>query len=70
MHHPHQLFSQAVESVQVDAANFQILKEHIVCAAHEIPIEKKDEEFFGDAMAKGVNSLAKEGDLHLLSVSC
>lgn len=68
MQHPQRLFNQAVESVQVDATNFQILKEHIICAAYEIPIEKIDEEFFGTTMAKGVNSLAKEGNFQLLNI--
>ncbi|GMH38722.1 hypothetical protein BSKO_06606 [Bryopsis sp. KO-2023] len=63
MKHPKHLFGRPIERVQVDASNVHILKDHVACAAKELPVTQVDGEYFGPLLDKTINELAKAGDV-------
>jgi len=63
VHHPDELFSRGFEAAIIDPGNEPILKNHIVCAASELPIEK-DDGWLKPAEHMGIfDALVKEGRL-------
>lgn len=70
--HPKCLFGRPIECVQIDASNCQILEQHLVCAAYELPLQTQDEEIFGKKMMDIVGSLVqcgKQPNHHILIVN-
>jgi DEAD/DEAH box helicase domain-containing protein len=45
--HPEEFLTRAVEAAILDPRSPEILAEHLLCAAHEAPLNQDDEEFFG-----------------------
>ena len=43
MKHPHELFERSFEAAILDPNNRYVVKDHLVCAAAELPITRKDE---------------------------
>src|SRR4030042_2647545 len=48
------------EGAVSDLEHPRILGAHLACAAHEIPLEDKDEAYFGGAMLEGLEALKEE----------
>jgi DEAD/DEAH box helicase domain-containing protein len=63
MHHPERFFSVAPEHAAIDRENPMILSGHILCAASEIPVRKRDEAYFGSDLDGYVQALASQGIL-------
>ena len=61
--HPEYLFEQIPEQTVISPENPHILAEHLRCAAHEIPLRKSDQKFFGKRMPLIANYLYKKGNL-------
>lgn len=62
MRNPDYFFSKNFDNAIINPENPYILKPHLVCAAWEKPLEKKDEEFFGGTTAF-LAELEQEGKL-------
>ncbi|KAF7838556.1 ATP-dependent helicase HRQ1 isoform A [Senna tora] len=64
MKHPKKLFSRPIECCHVDAQNKQVLEQHLVCAAHELPLSVLyDEQYFGPCLESALISLKAKGYL-------
>jgi DEAD/DEAH box helicase domain-containing protein len=63
MRHPEQLFGRSHENALVDPSNLHLLRAHLPCAAYELPLTNRDEEFFGTRFEPAVRALTEEGDL-------
>ncbi|HIB87432.1 TPA: DEAD/DEAH box helicase [Candidatus Poribacteria bacterium] len=61
--HPEYLFERMPEQTVVSPENPYILAEHLRCAAHEIPLRKSDQKFFGKKMPFIADYLYKKGNL-------
>ncbi|GIV01635.1 MAG: hypothetical protein KatS3mg015_0465 [Fimbriimonadales bacterium] len=61
--HPHELIAAEPESVSVKPDNDTILKQHLLCAAWERPIEDRDTLFFPDAAPQAIEELLSQGAL-------
>lgn len=59
--HPQYFFEQSVEHSVIDAANPYILAGHLACAAAELPLTGKDEQWFGPLLDKVRQLLLEEG---------
>jgi DEAD/DEAH box helicase domain-containing protein len=62
MRNPDYFFGKNFDNAIINPDNPYILKPHLLCAAWEKPLERKDEEFFGDTGAL-LAELAQEGRL-------
>ncbi len=60
---PQALFSSKYEGAVVDPRNIPILKNHLVCAAAELPLLSPEEEPFSEVMRQAVQQLEAEGAL-------
>ncbi len=60
MRHPQFIFGSPCEEAVIDLENPRILGAHLACAAHEIPLEDKDEAYFGHAMWGVLEALKAE----------
>ncbi|OFW59421.1 MAG: hypothetical protein A2W01_08995 [Candidatus Solincola sediminis] len=60
MRHPQFIFGAPCEEAVIDLENPRILGAHLACAAHEIPLEDKDEAYFGGAMWEVLEALKEE----------
>ncbi len=63
MRHPSDFFQKGFEHVLVNPDNPYILKDHLLCAAWERPLDAIDEEIFGGDFTKERDALAEEGQL-------
>jgi DEAD/DEAH box helicase domain-containing protein len=63
MRHPEAFFQKGFEHVLVNPENPYILREHLLCAAWERPLDETDEAVFGDAMTGARDGLAEQGQL-------
>lgn len=61
--HPHELFERSFEAAILDPNNPYVVKNHLVCAAAELPLTRKDEEFWPQDMATLLDQLENEGTL-------
>lgn len=60
--HPDKFFDSGFESVIIDEKNAPVLKEHLLCAAAELPLSPADEKLFGP-FAPRLRELSGEGRL-------
>jgi DEAD/DEAH box helicase domain-containing protein len=63
MRHPNEFFKKGFEHVLVNPANPYILKEHLLCAAWEKPLDASDEAIFGTDSLKFRDELTQEAQL-------
>jgi DEAD/DEAH box helicase domain-containing protein len=63
MRHPADFFRRGFENVLVNPSNPYILKEHLLCAAWERPLDSSDEELFGSDFAQQRDDLVAESQL-------
>jgi len=63
MRHPSDFFQKGFEHVLVNPDNPYILKDHLLCAAWERPLDAIDEEIFGGDFIQERDVLAQEGQL-------
>lgn len=61
--HPANLFDQPFEAAVTDPENINILRDHLTCAASEIPITGKDKTLWGDDLISHLEILEKAGKL-------
>ncbi|MGI5881873.1 MAG: DEAD/DEAH box helicase [Dethiobacteria bacterium] len=57
---PHYLFEEPSEQAIISLENRQILKNHIMCAAEELPLVKEDAGWFGGEYERMVGELIRE----------
>jgi len=70
MKHPHELFERSFEAAILDPNNPYVVKDHLVCAAAELPLTREDEAFWPQDLfalldqleQKGLLSRTAEGD--------
>jgi DEAD/DEAH box helicase domain-containing protein len=55
--HPDELFNRRPEAAVVNADNPFVVKPHVACAAHELPLTPSDAAYFGDALDDVVREL-------------
>ena len=60
MRHPEAFFQKDFEHVLTNPENPYILREHLLCAAWERPLDGADEEIFGDSMTEERDMLGEE----------
>ncbi len=60
---PHQLLDRPVESAILDYGNENILRDHLVCAAYEAPLDEDDGEMFGPRFQEVADRLVDGGHL-------
>lgn len=58
---PSYLFEAPCEQAVISLGNRRIVKAHIMCAAEELPLKKKDEKWFGSEYVSCVRELSLEG---------
>jgi len=63
MRHPEQLFGRSHENALLDPYNLHLLRQHLPCAAYEMPLTNRDEALFGPALAEAIPRLQEEGTL-------
>ncbi len=63
MRHPDSFFQKGFEHVLVNPENPYILRDHLLCAAWERPIDDTDEKIFGAAMTQERDELVGQGQL-------
>jgi DEAD/DEAH box helicase domain-containing protein len=63
MRNPEFFFSKNFDNAIINPANPYILKPHLLCAAWEKPLDKKDGEFFGPTTGPMLIELEQEGKL-------
>jgi len=63
MRHPDSFFQKGFEHVLVNPENPYILRDHLLCAAWEKPLDSTDEEVFGAATAQERDALVEQGQL-------
>ncbi len=61
MKHPHELFERSFEAAILDPNNPYVVKDHLVCAAAELPITREDEAFWPENLGVHLDQLEKEG---------
>ena len=61
MKHPHELFERSFEAAILDPNNPYVVKEHLVCAAAELPITREDEDFWPHDLMPRLDQLEKNG---------
>ncbi len=61
MKHPHELFERSFEAAILDPNNPYVVKEHLVCAAAELPITREDEDFWPHDLIPLLDQLEKNG---------
>src|SRR6202011_4572375 len=55
--HPDQLLARRPEAAVVNTQNPYVLRPHVACAAHELPLTLDDEEYFGAELGDIVREL-------------
>jgi len=61
MRHPDSFFGKSFENALVNPDNPYILRDHLLCAAWELPLGAKDEPFFGPASAGEIAGFEEQG---------
>jgi len=61
MRHPDAFFQKSFENALINPDNHYILKAHLACAAWEMPLDSRDEKYFGATMSQEVAEMEKEG---------
>ncbi|HYM45058.1 MAG TPA: DEAD/DEAH box helicase [Solirubrobacteraceae bacterium] len=61
--HPDELLGRPVEAAILDHESPLIFRAHLLCAAHEGPLERGDVEFFGPRLQAHAEQLASAGEL-------
>lgn len=57
--HPTELFTRTAEAAVVNPQNPYVLEPHVACAAHELPLEPTDDQWFGDGLDDVVRNLVQ-----------
>ncbi len=57
--HPTELFTRTAEAAVVNPQNPYVLEPHVACAAHELPLEPTDDQWFGDGLDDVVRRLVQ-----------
>jgi DEAD/DEAH box helicase domain-containing protein len=63
MRHPEDFFERSFESAVLDPNNAYVVKEHLPCAATEIPITLDDEKFWPKDLSEHLEELERQGIL-------
>ncbi|MDY7040094.1 MAG: DEAD/DEAH box helicase [Chloroflexota bacterium] len=63
MRHPEDLFGRPHEHALIDPGNAHLLEMQLPCAAHEMPLESRDEELFGPGFEEAMVNLEERGVL-------
>ena len=63
MKHPHELFERSFEAAILDPNNHYVVKDHLVCAAAELPVTRKDENFWPQDLFHLLDELEETGQL-------
>ena len=63
MRHPEDLFGRPHEHALIDPGNVHLLEMHLPCAAHEMPLDSRDEELFGSGFEQAMVNLEGRGVL-------
>tara|TARA_B100000686_G_scaffold354270_1_gene463628 strand:+ start:2137 stop:5328 length:3192 start_codon:yes stop_codon:yes gene_type:complete len=63
MAHPQHFFQRQIENAVVDPSNRYILKEHLACAAHEVPLTADDPEYAIKGYEQALEELTAGGIL-------
>ncbi|MCL5257028.1 MAG: DEAD/DEAH box helicase [Chloroflexi bacterium] len=63
MRHPESFFGRPHEHCLVNPTNPHILAEHLLCAAHELPLSEEDSAYFGPEFVDCAAALQAEGRL-------
>ena len=58
--HPDELFTRSAEAAVINPANPYVLRPHIGCAAHELPLTPEDSTWFGDGLDDAVRDLVQD----------
>jgi len=66
MRHPEYFFAQSPESAVIDPSNPYVLASHLACAAHELPLTRADEAYFGSRAEALGRLLEEEGTVKSL----
>lgn len=61
--HPDELLDPPFEPCSVDPSNPAVLVEHLLCAAHELPLRREDERWFGSSFVEASRAAVLEGKL-------
>ncbi len=61
--HPDEFLQRPVEAAILDPSSPEIYAEHLLCAAHEAPLDERDSEFFGEQWRPHAEALAQAGFL-------
>ncbi len=59
--HPDEFLERAVEAAILDHESAQIHQAHLLCAAYEGPLERRDAEFFGPRWEAHAEALVSAG---------
>ncbi|MFM7271002.1 MAG: DEAD/DEAH box helicase [Actinomycetes bacterium] len=57
--HPDQLLTRPAESAVINPDNPFVLRPHVACAAHELPLTPEDEQWFGGGLDDAVRELVQ-----------
>jgi DEAD/DEAH box helicase domain-containing protein len=60
MRHPENFFQRSFENALINPENHYILQAHLACAAWEMPLSKRDETYFGGAMANEMAEMERQ----------
>ena len=63
MAHPEHFFQRRIEDAVVDPSNRYILKDHLACAARELPLTADEPEYALDGYRQALDELTAEGTL-------
>ncbi len=63
MRHPEDLFDSPHERALIDPANRYVQRQHLPCAALELPLSPADEQHFGEGFIPAMIELENEGEL-------
>jgi Distinct helicase family with a unique C-terminal domain including a metal-binding cysteine cluster len=58
--HPTELFTRTAEAAVVNPQNPFVLRPHVACAAHELPLTPDDSKWFGDGLDDAVRDLVQD----------
>lgn len=61
--HPTELFGRTPEAAVVNPSNPYVLRPQVACAAHELPLEPSDEQWFGPGLDDAVRELVLAEEL-------
>ena len=65
MHHPEELFTRPPEPAVVNPSNPHVLLPHLACAAYELPLTPRDDQWWPDLLDDGVRRLVLDDVLKL-----